>query len=136
MATTDGPLVGTSGTITVNGTALGWSAKWTAKCTNNAQTIGPHIGDANEYEVNTSQKWEFTLEGTVPRLGDTGQNALFTAVTSRLNSALVLTQTEGKRITFSAPRYGDVEFETDANGTQTWKVSGTNGSGTGTLAQV
>lgn len=129
------PLSGTSGQITHNGTTVNWVANWEASCENGEQTIGPHVGDATEYEVDTSQKWTWKISGTIPSGGDTGQNAIFTSVTGRTTAPLMLEQEDGKRITFSAARFKKITFKTEANGTQTFDAEGSNGSGTGTLEQ-
>lgn len=129
------PLQGTSGSITVGGTNVVWAAEWTVTLTNNTETIGPHIGDSLEYDVNTSQKWEFEINGTVPSGGDPGQAAIMTAAANRTTPAMVFTQDNGRMFTFSAATFTGLEVSVTADGTQTWSASGGNGAGTVTPAQ-
>lgn len=129
------PLQGTSGVITWGGTNVVWAGTWTASLENNTEEIGPHIGDATIYEVNTSQKWTWSIEGTVPSAGDAGQNAIMAAATGRTTAALVLEQTLGKSITFSAATVTSLEVTVNADGSQTFTAEGGNGAGTVTLTQ-
>jgi hypothetical protein len=129
------PLLGTAGVITWGGTNVVWAGTWTATVTNETEEIGPHIGDATLYQVATSQGWEWSIEGTVPSAGDAGQNAIMAAATGRTTAALVLEQTLGKTITFSAANVNELEVSVEADGTQTFTANGTNGSGTVTLTQ-
>ena len=129
------PLQGTSGTITVGGTSVIWAGEWEHNLENNTETIGPHIGDPVEYEVNTSQKYTFKISGTVPSGGDPGQNALMAAAAARTTAALVLEQTLGKSISYSAATFTKLTVKTAANGTQTYDIEGGNGAGTVSLTQ-
>lgn len=129
------PLTGTSGTITWGATNVVWSGTWTAKLANDSQTLGPHIGDATRYQVSTSQGWEWTIEGTVPSGGDPGQNLIMAAAAARSTAALVLKQILGKTVTLSAANVNNLEVTVAADGSQTFKADGTNGSGTGVLTQ-
>jgi hypothetical protein len=129
------PLQGTSGVITWGGTNVVWAGTWTYSMENEVEEIGPHIGDATIYEVNTSQKHEWTIEGTVPSAGDAGQNAIMAAAGARTTAALVLEQTLGKTITFSAANVRSLEINTEADGTQTFSAEGGNGAGTVVLSQ-
>lgn len=129
------PLSGTSGQITVGGTSVVWIGSWEAGVENGSQTVGPHVGDATEYEVDTSQKWTWKASGTVPSGGDAGQNLIFTNTTARTTAALMFETEDGKRITFSAAKFSKLNFKTEANGTQTFDAEGSNGSGTGLLEQ-
>jgi hypothetical protein len=108
------PLLGTSGVITWGGTNVVWAGSWTATVTNETEEVGPHIGDANLYQVATSQAWEWSIEGTVPSAGDAGQNAIMAAATGRTTAALVLEQTLGKTITFSAANVNELEVTVEA----------------------
>lgn len=129
------PLSGTSGQVTIGGTNVVWVGSWEASVENGSQTVGPHVGDATEYEVDTSQKWSWKISGTIPSGGDTGQNSIFTNTTGRTTAALMLEQEDGKRLTFSAARFSKLTFKTEANGTQTFDAEGSNGAGTVTLEQ-
>jgi hypothetical protein len=129
------PLQGTAGIITWGGTNVVWAGNWSATVTNETEEIGPHIGDATLYQVATSQGWEWSIEGTVPSTGDAGQNAIMAAATGRTTAALVLEQTLGKTITFSAANVNSLEVTVNADGSQTFTAEGTNGSGTGVLSQ-
>jgi hypothetical protein len=129
------PLQGTSGIITVGGTNIVWIANWESTLTNNTASIGPHIGDPTEYTTDTSQKDEFKISGTIPSGGDPGQNALFTAARNRTTSALVLEQTLGKVVTYSAAKFTKAALKVQADGSQTFDIEGNNGSGTAVISQ-
>jgi hypothetical protein len=129
------PLSGTSGSLTIDGTNIVWIGEWTVTLENNQETIGPHIGDPLEYDVDTSQRYEFKLSGTIPSGGDPGQNAIITKATGRTTGALVLTQDLGKAVTFSAARFSSLEIAVAADGTQTISAAGGNGAGTVVIAQ-
>ena len=92
-----------------------------------AGVIGPHLGDPNEYEVETSQKYSFKVSGTIPQDGDTAQDALFDAVTQRTNPALELWAVKGKKLTFASGTtvYKKLTIKQDAKGTHTFEAEGT-----------
>ena len=129
------PLQGTSGTITWGTTVFVWAGTWTYTLDNNTQEIGPHIGDAQIYEVNTSQKHTWKIDGTVPSGGDPGQDDMMAAALGRTTAALELTQTLGKTVTFSAATVTKLEVTVNADGSQTFSAEGGNGAGTVTLDQ-
>lgn len=129
------PLSGVSGTITAGGTNVVWVGDWESELENKTETLGPHIGDPIEYDVDTSQKRTFKINGTIPSGGDPGQNALFAAAENRTTSALVLEQTLGKVITFSAAKFTKSSIKTEANGTQKFSIEGNQGAGTAVLSQ-
>ena len=128
------PLQGSSGTITFGGTALTWVGTWEVTLDNATQDIGPHIGDATIYEVNTSQKWTWKIDGDIISGGDTGINNLQAAATGRTTGAMVFDQNSGRKVTFSAATITKLGLKVDANGTQTISAEGGNGAGTVTLA--
>jgi hypothetical protein len=125
------PLQGTAGTITHNGVSVPWVGKWTAKPKVSTTTQGPYIGDPNEYEVSGGLSWDFDLEMDVPSGKDAAQTAMLASLTGQTNEPLVLTQTGGYTLTLSAPLYKGGELGVNAKGTQSVKISGSNGSGTG-----
>lgn len=129
------PLKGTEGSITVGGTSVTWVGEWEVTLENGGQEIGPHVGDATVYEVDTSQKWTFSMSGTIPSAGDTGQDSIFSNATARTNPTLVFEQSLGKRLSFSAAKFNSLTFGVAADGSQTFSAEGSNGSGTVTLAQ-
>ncbi len=128
------PLQGTSGTITWGGTSVTWVGTWEVSLENATEDIGPHVGDATIYEVNTSQKWTWKISADVISGGDTGLNAIQTAATGRTTAALVLDQNSGRKVTFSAATVTKLDIKVDAKGTQTIDAEGGNGAGTVTLA--
>lgn len=127
------PLSGVAGSITWGGTNIVWAGTWEASLENGTEDIGPHIGDATIVTVNTSQKWTWKIEADVISGGDAGQTAVQTAATARTTAALVLTQTLGRVVTFSAANVTKLDIKVDANGTQTISAEGSNGAGTVTL---
>lgn len=129
------PLQGTSGVITWGATDVEWVGTWTYSLENNTEEIGPHVGDATIYEVNTSQKHTWSIEGTVPATGDAGQDALMAAAGARTTAALILEQTGGKIVNFSAANITSLEVTVNADGSQTFTAEGGNGAGTVTLTQ-
>jgi hypothetical protein len=129
------PLKGTEGTIDIAGQAVAWVGEWEVSLENGSQTVGPHIGDATEYEVDTSQKWTFKASGTIPSGGDAGQDDIFDAAVNRTNPALTFTQTLGKSIAFTAPKYSKLSIKAAADGSHTFDAEGSNGAGTATLSQ-
>lgn len=128
------PLMGTSGSITWAATTVTWVGSWEANLENATQDVGPHVGDATIYQVNTSQKWSFKISADVISGGDAGLNAMQTAATGRTTAALVLTQTLGRVVTFSAATITKLGLKVDANGTQSIDVEGGNGAGTVVLS--
>ncbi len=128
------PLSGTAGTITWGGVNVVWAGEWTASLENNTEEIGPHIGDATIVEVATSQKWTWKISADVISGGDAGQTAIQTAATARTTAALVLTQTLGRVVTFSAANVTKLDIKTSADGTQTIEAEGGNGGGTVALS--
>ncbi len=127
------PLKGTSGVITHNAISMTWVGKWSAKPKMSTQTQGPYVGDVNIYEVAGGLSWDWEFEADVPSGKDARQTAALASLTGQTNEALVLTQTGGYTVTFSAPLYKSGEISVNANGTQSLKLSGTNGSGTGVI---
>ena len=125
------PLRGTEGTITHNGVSMVWVGKWEAKPKRSTTTQGPYVGDANEYEVGGGLGWDWDIEMDVPSGKDAAQTAALASLTGGSNEALVLTQTGGYTVTFSAPLYKTGTLGVNAKGTQAVKLSGSNGSGTG-----
>lgn len=132
------PISGTSGTLKIGGTgdtggtSIQWIGKFTFKGDRKSTTVGPHIGDANEYEVGTGLSGSFTVDGTIPEGGDTGQDALITAFVNGTTPQMDLNATKGKKIRFAAPVYDSLEIELDGKGTHTIKASG---KGAFTIAQ-
>jgi len=124
------PIKGTSGTVKIdtstNQKSITWVGSWEVSVENSVETIGPHIGDANEYEVATAQKYTFKLSGTIPDGTDDGQEALFAAVTARTNIALELATIKGKKFTFAdgTTTYKKLTIKTDAKGTHTFEAEG------------
>lgn len=124
------PISGISGTLKIGavgeagGTAIAWIGKYTFKGDRKTFTVGPHIGDANEYEVGTGLSGAFTVDGTIPEDGDAGQNALIVAFTAGTTPQMDLNATKGKKIRFAAPVYDSLEIELDGKGTHTIKASG------------
>lgn len=134
MPTPTKPISGTAGSLTIGATPtnIEWVGKFTFKGDRKSTTIGPHIGDANEYEVGTGLSGSFNIEGTIPEGGDAGQDALITAFTAGTSSQVVLQATKGKKITFANPLFDSLEIELDGKGTHTLKASG---KGAFTIAQ-
>lgn len=124
------PLKGSTGSITIdtltNQKSVAWVGSWEVTLENNTETVGPHIGDPNEYEVETSQKWSFKVSGTIPEGGDDGQDAMFAAGVNRTRPQLELATTKGKQLTFAADTttYKKLTWKTDAKGTQTFEAEG------------
>jgi hypothetical protein len=127
------PLKGTSGRVQANGISVQWVADWESQMENASQELGPHIGDPTLYEVDTSQKRTFTINGTVPAGGDPGQLALITAAESRLTTTLELRQYGGFYVSFTAARFASCNLQVAADGSQTFSIEGSNGSGTWTV---
>ena len=101
------PISGTSGSLKiggVSGTVIAWIGKFTFKGDRKTTSVGPHIGDPNEYEIGTSLSGSFTVDGTTPQMD--------------------LNATKGKKISFAAPVYDSLEIELDGKGTHTIKASG------------
>lgn len=127
------PLKGTSGTLTHNAVPITWVGKWSAKPKLSTTTQGPYVGDATEYEVAGGLSWDWDIEMDVPSGKDAAQTAALLSLTGQTNEALVMTQTGGYTVTFSAPLYKGAELGVNAKGTQSIKISGSNGSGTGVI---
>lgn len=128
------PLKGTSGTLTHNGVSITWAGKWSAKPKVSSTTQGPYIGDPTEYEVGAALSWDFDIELDVPSGKDAAQTAMLTSLTGQTNEALVLTQTGGYTVTFNAPLYKSADLSVNAKGTQSLKITGSNGLGTGVIS--
>lgn len=128
------PIKGTAGSITVGTTPItvNWIGKFTFKGDRKSTTIGPHIGDANEYEIGTGLSGSFTVDGTIPEDGDAGQDDLIDAFVANTNPIVKLKATKGKLITFTAPVFDSLEIELDGKGSHTIKMSG---KGAFTIAQ-
>lgn len=121
------PISGTSGSLKiggVSGTVIAWIGKFTFKGDRKTTSVGPHIGDPNEYEIGTSLSGSFTVDGTIPEGGDDGQDALITAFVDGTTPQMDLNATKGKKISFAAPVYDSLEIELDGKGTHTIKASG------------
>lgn len=127
------PISGTAGSLKIGAsTSIAWAGKWTFKGSRKTTTIGPHIGDANEYEIGNALSGEFSIDGTIPSGGDAGQDLIISNFTANTSAAIALEATLGKTITFAAPVFDSLEIELDAKGTHTFKASG---KGTFTIAQ-
>jgi hypothetical protein len=131
------PIKGSSGYIKIDTAGaqktLTWVGEWEATIQNNTDTVGPHIGDPNEYEVETSQKYTFKVSGTIPEDTDDGQDALFTAVANRTRPQLLLQTIKGKQFLFAANTtvYSKLSIKQTAKGTHTFEAEG---SGPATLS--
>lgn len=101
-----------------------WIGKWTFKSERNSETVGPHIGDPNEYPVSGSKKGTYSLEGTIPQDGDLAQEALMDAHESGEKIELELWATKGRRILFTQTLSTSLEIELDAKGSHTIKAEG------------
>jgi hypothetical protein len=128
------PISGTAGSITIGATpvTMNWIGKFGFKGNRKTVTVGPHIGDATEYEVGAGLSGAFTIEGTIPSGGDAGQDALITAFVAGTASIVKLKATLGKLITFASPVFETLEIDHDGKGTHTIKASG---KGAFTIAQ-
>jgi hypothetical protein len=120
------PIKGSSGGAEINDVAITWLGSWEMTVENNSEDIGPHIGDANLYPVETGQKGSFKVAGTIPQDTDNGQDAVFAAVVSRTNPKLELWATKGKKVTFAATTtvYKKLTIKLEANGTHTFEAEG------------
>lgn len=129
------PIKGTAGAVKIGPTGTEttfvWVGKWKVKTTRKKETIGPHVGDENEYPVSTSVESSFEVEGTIPQDTDAAQDLLFTATLDGTTPQLVLYAIKGKKATFAAPVYEEFEIEQDGKGSHTFKAKG---SGVMTLA--
>jgi hypothetical protein len=127
------PIKGSSGNAKIGAVNFTWVGSWEATVENKTETIGPHLGDPNEYDVETSQRFSFKITGTIPEDGDTAQDALFDAVINRDNPALELWAVKGKKLTFAADTtvYSKLVIKQDAKGTHTFEAEG---AGPATLA--
>lgn len=101
-----------------------WIGKWTFKSERNSESVGPHIGDANEYPVGGSKKGTYSLEGTIPQDGDMAQDALIDAHEAGEKVELELWATRGKRVAFTQALSTSLEIELDGKGSHTIKGEG------------
>ena len=120
------PISGINGTVKVGAvpTSLAWVGKWTFKADRKSVTVGPHMGDENEYPMPGGLSATFTIDGTIPNGGDPGQDLVIAAFLAGSNSAIELGATGGKIITFDAPVFETLEIDVDAKGSHTIKASG------------
>lgn len=126
------PITGDKGKITISATTFTWAGEFECTLKNNTQTIGPHIGDAAEYDVYTSQKWEWSIKGTVPSGLDAAQTALRTAAANRTSPALQFYAFNGNDISFAAGSTTIQEWKTalKADGSHTFEAKGTGTNAT------
>lgn len=119
-------ITGDKGKIKIATDVFTWVGEFELTLKNNDTTIGPHIGDANEYPLYTSQIWEWSMKGTVPSGLDTAQTALRTAAANRTSPALEFYAFNGNSVAFAAGTTLVGEWKTGlkADGTHTFEAKG------------
>lgn len=117
------PVTGYDGSGTVGGTTINKIRKWSHKSERDKTEQGPWVGDSAKVTTIGGKLGTLEIEGDVPIGGDTGITALSTAYENGTTPTVILIAEDGFMVTYSAPSFTAFEIETEAENTQTWKVS-------------
>lgn len=126
------PVTGYDGSATVGGTNIVKIRKWSHKSERDKTEQGPWVGDSAKVTTIGGKLGTVEIEGDVPLAGDAGITALSTAYENGTTPTLILIAEDGFMVTYTTPAYTSFEIETEASGTQTWKVAA---EGAYTIAQ-